>query len=256
MNNDNAENLISKIIEAIKSQDGLESLQIERDIEVEGRTASYPVDLYWEFKAGNGVTYKVIAQVKNVEKTLSKNELFQFANVLQDISGQVMGVIFTQPVYDKMVQDIAKDVGIMLYEMGNLQAQSMWQPSISDIKIAFDTEWIKTEKSKKGLEDAPISFSGDPKYMYIYDNQDLCIDSIEGIFNTYVKKHTEKENFSEKRIEHLFENGVYLETGHELIPKVKINGVTFGLSFTQIPAWEAKDIVIKIVNTVASANLQ
>lgn len=256
MNNDNAENLISKIIEVIKSQKGLESVQVERDIHVEGRTASYPVDLYWEFKAGNGVTYKVIAQVKNVEKVLNKNELFQFANVLQDISGQVMGVIFTQPVYDKLVQDIAKDVGIMLYEMGNLQAQSMWQPNISDIKIDFDTEWIKTEKIKKGLEDAPISFSGDPKYMYIYDEQDFCIDSIEGIFNTYVKKYTEKEDFSEKRIGHSFENKVYLETGHELIPKVKINGVAFGLNFIQIPAWETKDIVVKIVNTAVSANLK
>lgn len=256
MNNDNAENLISKIIEVIKSQKGLESVQVERDIQVEGRTASYPVDLYWEFEAGNGVTYKVIAQVKNVEKTLNKNELFQFANVLQDISGQVMGVIFTQPVYDKLVQDIAKDVGIMLYEMGNLQDQSMWQPNISNIKIDFDTDWIKAEKAKKGLEDTPISFSGDPKYMYIYDNQDFCIDSIEGIFNTYVKEYTGNEDFSEKQIEHSFEKEVYLETGHELIPKVKINGVAFGLNFIQIPAWEAKDIVVKIVNTAVSANLK
>jgi len=256
MNNDNAEKLISKIIEVIKSEKGLESVKVERNIQVEGRTASYPVDLYWEFNGGNGVTYKVIAEVKNVERTLNKNELFQFANVLQDISGQVMGVIFTQPVYDKLVQDISKDVGIMLYEMGNFHNKSSWQPNISDIKIDFDTEWIKTEKAKKGLEDAPISFSGDPKYMYIYDAQDSCIDSIEGIFNAYIEERNEKEAFSEARIEHSFEKEVFLETGHEIIPKVKINGVSFGLSFTQIPAWDAKDIVGKIIHTVLSANLQ
>ena len=128
MNNDNAENLISKIIEVIKSQNSLESVQVERDIQVEGRTASYPVDLYWEFEAGNGVTYKVIAQVKNVEKILSKNELFQFANVLQDISGQVMGVIFTQPVYDKLVQDIAKDVDVAILKNSNIERDDIVIP--------------------------------------------------------------------------------------------------------------------------------
>ena len=104
-----AETMMDEVIELIRNEEKVKTLKIEKDYEVEGRTASYPIDLYWEFEGGNGIVYKVIIQTRQMDKSVDRNRLFHFANILQDISGQVMGVIFTQPVYEKIVKDVARE---------------------------------------------------------------------------------------------------------------------------------------------------
>ncbi|WP_110956189.1 hypothetical protein [Anaerosinus massiliensis] len=252
----NSETLISEMIEFVKNEKQLEAIRIEKEVEIEGRTGIYPVDLFLEFQGENGLHYKIIAQVKNMEHQLNKQELFEFVKILQDVSGQVMGVIFTQPVYDKLVRDIAKDVGILLYEMGGVDDKPIYQPNISGIKVDIDEEWVKAEKMKHGLENETIPFSGDPKYMYLYNKENCCIDSIEGIFNSYVKKYSTQEEFSENKIMHSFEEEVYLQTGHALIPKIRIKCISFYLSFTKVSVWNAEDIMMKIIRTALNARLK
>lgn len=252
----NSEMIRQKIVEAIQGEDALKNIVIACDTEVEGRTASYPVDLYLNFHAENGVHYKIIMQTQNVDQELNKNELFHFANIVQDVSGQVMGVIFTQPVYDKLVQDVAKDVGIMLYEMRNLADKPVWEASITDVLIDVDKEWVKLEKEKHQLADTPLQSSGNPKYMFLYDENELCLDSIEGIFNEHIRAQQEAENFSAMPVYHSFEDkNIYLKTEHELISRIRIKGIGFTVQFRNVTALDGTEIVRNILRTAVRAKL-
>lgn len=252
----NADIITQKIIETIRSEKDLENMIVKCDVEIEGRTAAYPVDLYLEFDSGNGINYKIIIQVKNIDQELNKQELFHFANILQDISGQVIGVIFTQPVYDKLVQDVAKDVGIMLYEMRNLADKPVWEPNVFNVNLDVDKEWVKAEKEKYNLGDTQIQSGGNPKYMYLYDDADTCVDSIEGIFDGYIKMQNEKDDFREVHIAHIFKDRtIYLKTEHALISKIKLNGISFSIDFRNVTALDGKEIVRNILRTALAAKL-
>lgn len=252
----NADIITQKIIETIKSEKDLENMIVKCGAEIEGRTAAYPVDLYLEFNSESGINYKIIIQVKNIDQELNKQELFHFANVLQDISGQVIGVIFTQPVYDKLVQDVAKDVGIMLYEMRNLADKPVWEPNVFNVSLDVDKEWVKAEKEKYDLGDTQIQSGGNPKYMYLYDDHDTCVDSIEGIFNQYIKIQNEKNDFEEAHIVHVFkDNTIYLKTEHALISKIKLNSISFSINFRNVMMLDGKEIVRNILRTALAAKL-
>jgi hypothetical protein len=194
------------------------------------------------------VIYKVVASARNVEKTLAKNEMVAFASMVQDISGQVLGVIFTQPVYDKMIHDIAKDVGILLYEMAAINDKPNIAPLMSRLKLAVDEKWVAEQKAKAGIGDEKIPFTGSPEYMYLYDGNDMCLDTVGGIINTYVKKHI-NETDELHDIVHDFAEPLYLHTGNALLPRVKLNGISFCLGYKLTSAWSAADIVEKIVNS-------
>ena len=251
-----AENIRQKIVEAIKGEEDLNNMVVEIDTNVEGKTASYPVDLYLACTADNGLNYKILIQTKTAEQTLEKSDLFHFANILQDVQGQVLGVIFTQPVYDKVVQSVAKDVGIMLYEVPAEENQIVWEPAVSDIKIDVDKEWVKAEKEKHQLGDAPIQSGGDPKYMFLYDEQDLCVNTIEGIFDQYIKDVTAKGEYKTVSIQHQFTgSAIYLNTEHELIKRVKLNSLSFTINFRKLSTLDGLDMVKNILRTALRAQL-
>lgn len=251
----NSEMITEKIRETIEGDEELKNISVACKAEVEGRTASYPVDLLLSFHADNGVHYKIVIKTQGIDKELDKNELFHFANLLQDISGQVMGVIFTQPVYDKLVQDVAKDVGIMLYEMRNLADKPVWEAGVSEVKIDVDKEWVAAEKERLGLGDMPIQSGGNPKYMYLYEN-DVCVDSIEGVFNEHIKRQSGQENFEMTRIYHSFEGReVYLKTDHEVMSMVKLKGIGFTIKFRNVSALDGAEIVRNILRAAVRAKL-
>lgn len=93
----------------------IETVNIEKNATVKGRTGEYDVDLLWEFFY-NSNKYKIIIDFKNINKQLPQMNCL-ILNLTNDVSGFVTGVIFTKPVYNKIIQNVAKDAGIFLYEV-------------------------------------------------------------------------------------------------------------------------------------------
>lgn len=253
---ESSEMIVEKIVATVEGEAALERVSVQRDAQVEGRTASYPVDAYMEFEGDNGIHYKILIDAQNAGRALEKNDLFRFASVLQDISGQVMGVMFTQPVYDKLVQDVARDVGILLYEMRDLSQQAVWEPEVSDIHVDVDRDWVQAEKEKHGLGDAQLQSGGNPKYMYLYDEAGNCCDSVEGVFQRYIRG-AQPEDGAPRRIRHAFDgDAVYLETNHEVIRRVKLREIDFTLTFRNVAALDGGEIVRRILRAALAAKLK
>ncbi|MGL5511619.1 MAG: hypothetical protein ACRDBM_00060, partial [Sporomusa sp.] len=119
---------VRKIYQAIAGENTVKTIQAQCNAVVEGRTATHDVDLYWEFTDGD-ITYKAIIQAK---EQIGLGELFSFLTMVRDIPGQVMGIIVTQPVYQKDIKNMAANAGIILYELSALIAAEVWEPIISN----------------------------------------------------------------------------------------------------------------------------
>ena len=243
--------LIDKIIHAIAMENSVETIKVEHNTSIEGRTGTYPVDVYWEFTDGE-IIYKTIIQAGYWDKVVGNNELFRFLSVLRDITGQVAGVLFTQPVYQKVTHQLARDVGITLYELQTPVEHDIWQPVIGNVDIKIDADWARAEKERLGMGDQQIRLGGEPKELFIYDAGGSCIDSVEGVFNDYIKNQRASQEFGEQTIHHEFKDSAFLQTNDELFPLLKLERISFDLSFVDSTEVQGEEMLHNILLSVLS----
>ncbi len=227
---DHAQAMVDKLVQAITANRSVRTIKAEAGASLQGRNGSHQVDVYWEFSDGE-ITYKTIIQTSYWDKVIGNNELFRLLSTLRDIPGQVAGVLFTQPVYQKLTRELARDVGIALYEVRLPVEHGVWEPLIDNINIRIDAEWAKAEKERLGLGEQQVQLGGEPKAMFIYDAAGNCIDSVQGVFNDYIKNSRAGRQFEQQTIVHEFGEPAYLQTTDEQFPQVKLNQIVFDLTF-------------------------
>lgn len=220
--------VVREIYEAIGDVDVVTTCKAQYKAELEGNTSTHEVDVYWEFTDGD-VTYKVIIQPQE-QATLP--ELFNFARMLRDIPGLVLGVVITQPVYHKDIKDMAVNAGILLYEVLPNAIAETWENHVSDVQINVDKAWVKEAKEQAGLGDEPIQMSSEPKYSYIYDERRNCLDTVQGVFEQYTGQQA--EGSGKQTIVHSFAVPAFLQTNHELVPFIKVNDITFDIESVKV----------------------
>jgi hypothetical protein len=223
--------IVQEIFDAIGRQHTVKTISAGRNTSVEGKTGSYPVDVYWEFTDGF-ITYKVVIEAKDWDKTVDKHGLFRFLSLLRDIPGHTSGVLFTRPVYQKEIITLAQDAGIILYEVREPQA---CQPVISGVSINVDEGWAEKEKHRLGLENETVQIGGDSQSFFIYNDQGNCRDSVVNILNRYAKASV-TGGLGKKLIVHEFTEPSYLQTNNEQFPLVKLNNLSFELENQEVAA--------------------
>ncbi|BBB91122.1 MAG TPA: hypothetical protein PKA28_11185 [Methylomusa anaerophila] len=244
------ERIVRELLEAIPKIDSVQTLTLEKDAVIAGRTSSHQADIYWEFAEGD-IVFKTVIQVRNWNSRLDRAELFQLAASIQDISGLTIGVKFTQPVYQKDVKKIAADAGIILYEI-NAADQPLWEPVVDNINIDFDAEWAREEKERVGLGNELIDFRGRPGQLFLYNEAGNCIDSLQGVFDRYVIGKQKAGNRERESIIHNFGEPTFLQTNNEFIPHVKIHGVAFDIAFYDLNELQGEDMANSILDAIFS----
>ena len=242
------EQLIPEIADHIGRITAVETKRAECNAVVEGRTDSHPVDVYWEFTDGD-ITYKTVIKASAWDKAATNRELFSFVSLLRDIPGQTTGVYFTQPIYDKDTLKLARDAGVLLLELPGADGAPLKEPVIHNAGIQVDEEWVKAQKERLGIEDQTFQFSGDPKYLFLYDAEDNCIDSVHGVISDYIDR-TRDGNTDKTTVRHFFENPVFLQVDNDLMPRVKLMGISFDLEYIDPLANVGEEIVQFILDYV------
>jgi hypothetical protein len=223
------EKLVEGITSGIARLETVTTTQLERNSTLQGRMDNHPVDLYWEFTDGD-ITYKTVIHSSCWEKAVSSSDLFKFVSLLRDIPGQTTGVLFSQPVYDKDIQQLAKDAGVLLFELSRETAAPRREAIVHNPGIQVDADWAKAEKERLGLEHETFQFSGDPKYLFLYDEQNNCVDSVHGVINGYLQRR-EGDSMERTSVHHYFETPTFLQTDNEFIPYVKLTSVMFDIEY-------------------------
>lgn len=236
---------VREIYEAIAGLDTVTTSQAEYQAKITGRTSTHEVDAYWEFTDGD-ITYKAVIVAKE-QTTLA--ELFAFLRTVRDIPGQVMGVVVTQPVYQKDIKEMAANAGILLYELTQAIASEVWEPVISNIQVNVDKDWVKAAKEQAGLGDEPVAVSTDPKYSFIYDEAGNCVTTVQRIFAEYGNQ--QQAAGSECRsIVHTFAVPAFLQTNHVLVPFIKLDNLAFDIELANVNQQAGEDMLTAILDHI------
>lgn len=248
--------LIDEMITVIQNDPTVETLEITRGALVEGRTCEHKVDLYWKFKSHDIVYQALIDASHYNEEKLNKKMLFQAFSAANDVNGQVVGVLLTRPIMDQAVKELAEKSRIILCEVGEGIAKQILEPVVQRMNITFDREWIKAEKERLGIADKQINFQGNPKYLFIYDEEENCIDSLEGVVSSILSEKVKSGYLDTEDIDHLFAGPTYLKIDDEFFPKVKILGLVVTAEIKKTALLGTEDIVNSIRVQVEKQFLQ
>jgi len=149
------EQFVRNIVEAILRAQGLDTVKVQHDVQIQGISRSHQIDVYWEYRLG-GMLHRVIINCKRYTHTVEVTDVLTLSGVLSDMPG-VRGLIVTTVGYQKGALDFAKTHHIGLKIVRPPQ-DSDWAGRIRTIKgqlhvnvpkllscnIQLNREWIKS----------------------------------------------------------------------------------------------------------------
>ncbi|MDL2281335.1 hypothetical protein LJC10_05735, partial [Selenomonadales bacterium OttesenSCG-928-I06] len=200
-------------------QEEVKNVEVRKDCAIEGRKDTHELDVYWQFSDGE-IVYTVIVNFKCLNRQLTREDVTDFSKVISDFPGQTVGIIFTEPVYFQEFVTMASSANIMVYEV-TPQMPDIYEPLIEKFQIEVDKEWVAEEKKKAGINEEITVEASDSGAMFLYDEKSTCVDNLKSIVDSYLRQKDSRSQEKQKVV-HVFETPVFLPTGHELIPFVKI----------------------------------
>lgn len=235
------EKLIQQIFDAIINEKSVETVDVQHDVIVKGKSTDHQIDVYWQFKVGD-IDYTTIVQAKDWDSTVNQGELLKFAEILKDIPGQPRGIFITKTGYQKGAFDVAKANGILLYELrkpnekdwdGKIKdiiiQMQLCMPSISNVHLIIDTDWFdnKCEQENILLNQCPVHFGGRPAEIFLYNASGEKLKCLQDVFNEYISSdYPDTEIIS---IKHSFSDDVFMDTNSPEFPIVKVREISFDL---------------------------
>lgn len=155
------EKLTQTIFNEIVNQDLVETIKIEHDITLQGKTTTHQIDVYWEFKVG-GVEYATIVQCKDWKNTVSQEHLLTFKAVIDDLQNHPKGIFVTRTGYQSGAKQFAEKNGIDLFVLRDFTKQDeegrvkvieltidAFIPFSHIVSIEHDNNWLDNFMEKK-----------------------------------------------------------------------------------------------------------
>ena len=240
------EHLTKHIFDQLVNQDEVNTVELQHNVKLQGKTTTHQIDVYWEFDRG-GIKYVTIVQAKDWQQAVKQEQLFAFKGVLEDLPFQATGIFVTRTGYQKGARNYARGNGILLYELRE-PTEVDWEGKVktivirleffsresSDINFVHDKEWVAEERHKRGIsEDEPLKLciTGRTDETLIYDEGGQKITTLEDIINSFVLPSSEEISSVKKK--HSFSEPAFIHTGIEKFPKLKIKALEATISVSK-----------------------
>lgn len=229
-------------------QNSVETINVQHDVELQGKTLKHQIDVYWEFEHG-GVNYQTIVQCKDWGNPVSQGELLKFKAVLDDLPSQPRGIFVTRTGYQSGALEFARANGILIYELreptdkdweGRVKTininMAMYIPHSKDTAFHFDEEWISNEAKKYGIkkgEMVGIRIEGMENEIDIYDEKGNPFTNVHEIIRSMFPK--DFQELPETPVEHIFEKTAFVRNcADNSVPMLKINSISATISVGKI----------------------
>lgn len=226
------EKFTKAIFDELHWSQGVEDIEIQHDVQLEGKSTSHQIDLYWSFKMG-GVLYHVAVQAKDWASAVTQEKVLAFKAVLDDLKIRATGIMVTRTGYQSGAEDVAKNNGILLYRLSEM-TEADWEGRIKTIvfKIhaksaelvsfepAFDQVWLKGEFDRLGLP----SGQGIP-FRMTSDSVIVGADGAKLATVTEVVRAGERDSWLKSGTvdyTHDFGQDAFVLTGDAKIPRLKV----------------------------------
>ena len=240
------EQLTQQIFDQLVNQDEVDTVELKRDVCLQGKTTTHRIDVYWEFDRG-GIRYVTIVQAKDWNQRVDQGHLLQFQAVLDDLPFQATGIFVTRTGYQKGARNYAKGNGILLYELRE-PTEADWVGKVktivielelfcrksSDINFVHDKEWAAEERHRRGIsedETLELRIAGCTDETFIYDEDGQEITTVKDIINSFVLP---SEEISPIKKKHPFAQPAFIHTGIERFPKLKLKALEATISVSKV----------------------
>ena len=142
----------------LKKNDIIDTIDVQHDVTIQGKTTSHQIDVYWEFKVGN-ITYRTIIQAKDWKSKVKQEHMYAFKGVLEDFPFGTNGIFVSRSGFQSGAVEVANKHGIKIYELRKpknsdfegllnkiILSIHIRTPDYKNIKIGIDESWVVANK--------------------------------------------------------------------------------------------------------------
>jgi hypothetical protein len=189
---------VRDIMEALLKADGLKTVKVEHDVQVQGLSRSHQIDVYWEYELG-GLLHRVIINCKNYTSTVEVTHVETLAGVLHDIPG-VRGVVVTTLGFQKGAIDYARlhQIGLKVVRP---PIEQDWdgrfreihinfefaKPVLLETKVSLNRAWVESHGEE------PSGLTGSSVYRadltVVRDAETGRIEDMNALWNRAMREH-------------------------------------------------------------------
>jgi Restriction endonuclease len=228
------ESLAQQVFNEIANQDAVKTIQVQRDVVLQGLRTQHQIDVYWEFEFG-GISYCNVVEAKDWGRPVDQGEVIQFKGVLDDLPNQPRGIFVTRTGFQSGAIEFAKKEGIILYELRE-PTDADWEgrvkgflvhihapvPNYENVFPVVDKDWVDSELtrrslSKDNLPDSTINFDFDGK-LYAEDGSEMLLTErlLASFFPTGFKE------IPPTKMIHAFDKPTFMHTNTSWFPRLKL----------------------------------
>ncbi len=242
------EQLTQRIFSEFLSQNQVNTVDVQHDVTLQGKTAQHQIDVYWEFELQKGIRYVTVMQCKDWSRPVEQGELIKFKGVLDDLPDQPRGIFVTKTGYQSGAREYAKAHGIKLYELrtpveGDFDVRRLvlevhlFEPKVHEWNLEFDLQWAREEKIRLGI---PADRTIDIEYKFssgedsLYDSDARATLTINEVLDSVLRLHSETrtEEMAQAWLRHEFSHPTFAETMNEIVPLIRVKAINALISGT------------------------
>lgn len=207
------EELAQQVFDEIvnENRNGLETIQVQRDVTLQGKDTKHQIDVYWEFVVG-GLMYKTIIQAKDQKSYINQSQMLTFKGVIEDLPGTT-GVFVTRTGYQTGAKQIADKNDIVTFILREPKVDD-WEgyirvinldihlrlPVVREVKLNIDGNWAKAN----GITEIHSQF-------YSPREMTLVTTGGEQNFEKLIQKICEEIGFEERLYEQTYNEDTYIQ---------------------------------------------
>lgn len=129
------EKLVQHIYRQIVNCNSIDTIDVQHNVTLKGKSTSHQIDVYWEFALG-GILYRTVIQAKDWANKVDQGEMFKFKGVLDDLPNGTKGIFITKTGFQSGAVEVAKAHSISIYTF-RAAAEENWNEQIPMISVAL-----------------------------------------------------------------------------------------------------------------------
>lgn len=133
------EKLVQHIYQQIVNSDtnrDIETINVQHNINLKGKTTSHQIDVYWKFLFGREV-FSTIIQAKDWSSKVPKKEMLAFQQILEDLPSGTKGIFIAKNGFQSGAIEVAQANGISLYTLRATKDEK-WNGEIPLVTAVLD----------------------------------------------------------------------------------------------------------------------
>lgn len=106
---------------------GIDTIDIQHNVTLKGKTTSHQIDVYWEFAIG-GILYRTVIQAKDWANKVPQGAMLTFKAVLDDLPNGTKGIFIAKTGFQSGAIEVAKANGISIHTLHSAVEENWIKP--------------------------------------------------------------------------------------------------------------------------------